>query len=343
MKDNFPFVSLIVPCYQEINFITQFLNSVTAQDYPQDKMEIIIADGNSTDGTREIIGNYFGNNKYIKLIDNPQVSQTHGLNLACLISHGDIIIRLDVHATYPTDYVSTLVSAQRRLNAWNVGCVMQTKPSANTLEANVVSAGLSSTFGVGNSLYRVGIKNERLVDTVPFGCFPKRVLENLGYYNPEFIVNEDEELNARIKKAGGKIYLLPYPTVNYYARDTKGKLFKMLFKYGFFKPKVDFSVGSIITSRQVIPPIFVFYLFITPLSLLFRGTIISYLFFIPVSIYALLLFFFSGKIAFNLVGNFKKHKVFLQSIICFSGMHLSYGFGYIKGLLHLLYQGYKYY
>jgi glycosyltransferase involved in cell wall biosynthesis len=338
-KENKSFVSIIVPCYQEREFINQFLESLISQDYPKDRIEVLIIDGFSSDGTRDIILNYINEYNYIRLLDNPLKNQTIGLNIAALASRGEIIIRLDVHANYPVDYVSSLVSAQKRLNAWNVGCQWKTNASAKTAEAFVVANVLSSPFGVGNALYRIGVSKERSVDTVPFGCFPKKVLVQLGYYNEEFIKNEDDELNARIIKAGGSIYLLPYPIITYYSRDTKKKLFSMLFQYGYYKPKVNFSVGSVITTRQLFPPFFVLYCFIIPLIAIigiYHKWLI--LFLIPAVIYLILLLTYSFKIAYRLNHIYDKIDILLYSAISFFGMHLSYGFGYLNGLVDLLFR-----
>lgn len=321
----------------ERRFISQFLDSVLSQDYPKDSLEVIIADGNSTDGTREVILRCIDKTKFIKLIDNPLKNQTIALNKACRISRGEIIVRLDVHANYPVDYISSLVSAQQRLHAWNVGCPWVTMPSDNTAESFVIASVLSSPFGVGNALYRIGTKKEKLVDTVPFGCFPKDVLVKLDYYNEQFLKNEDDELNARIVKAGGTIYLLQYPVVTYFARETNLKLFKMLFQYGYYKPFVNYSVGSIISLRQLFPPAFVVYCCIIPSLLLFDILYPIIIFFlIPFIIYLLLLLIFSFKTAFGLNHKFKKTAVFFLAIISFAGMHFSYGFGYIRGFINLL-------
>jgi glycosyltransferase involved in cell wall biosynthesis len=338
MKKQFPFVSIIIPCFEERDYIVQFLNSLISQDYPCTNTEVIIADGNSRDGTREEIIKFLNNYEHIRIIDNPDRNQTLGLLKAFTESRGEIIIRLDIHALYPPNYVSTLVTELQRLNAWNVGCPWKTTPSRNTLESFVIASALSLPFGVGNSHYRVGNTRIKEVDTVPFGCFPRFVLEKIGFYNKEFLKNEDEEFNFRITKAGGRIFLLPSPVITYFARETRVKLFKMLYQYGYFKPKVNFSVGSLITLRQLAPPLFVIYLILIPVivSIGFIWLKELFLFIIPFAVYIFLIVKYSLKIALNNEHAYENKKVFLAGIITFCGMHFSYGAGYLSGLKNLL-------
>lgn len=330
-----PFVSIIVPCYQEGAYIRSFLDSVVSQRYSKDRLEVIIADGLSNDQTRSIIHQFILNYPYIKLVDNPRFIQTFGLNIALANSVGEIVIRMDVHASYPEDYVASLVSAQQRLGAWNVGCLWETKSGADTVEAFVVASVLSSPFGVGNAYYRIGIEGERLVDTVPFGCFPRSVFEKIGVYNETFFKNEDDELNARITKAGGKIYLLSKPIITYFARENITKLKKMLYQYGYFKPQVNFSIGKIISIRQLIPPTFALYCLSFPLYVLL-SLFISIWFvslFVPIILYFILLLVFSLKLAFSHSNNYSKLRVFILSLHAYSSMHFSYGIGFVRGLM----------
>ena len=166
-------LSVICPIYNEEKYIRGCIESILAQDYPKDDLEVIFADGMSTDRTRDIAAEYTSQYPWIRLIDNPDRIVPPALNKAIEASHGDIIMRLDAHAEYPSNYFSRLVKALKEYNADNVGGVCITLPINDSPKAKAIAAVLSSKFGMGNSDFRVGTKTVKQVDTVPFGCWPR--------------------------------------------------------------------------------------------------------------------------------------------------------------------------
>jgi len=225
-------VSVIIPCRNESANVTDCIESILKQDYPHSQMEVLIVDGMSTDGTREILNNYSVKYDFIKIIDNQKLIVPTALNIGIQKSTGEIIIRLDMHTIYAPNYISTLVNNLLKLNADNVGCVCKTDVKELTPKSLAIKNVLSSRFGVGNSSFRVGIDKVQKADTVPFGCYPRQIFERFGLFNERLVRNQDIEFNSRITNSGGSIYLLPDELCTYYARATFSALAKNSYSNG---------------------------------------------------------------------------------------------------------------
>jgi len=211
-----PFVSVIIPCRNERRFVAACLDSVLQSDYPPERMEILIADGMSTDGTRETLAGY---GPRIRVIDNVRRITPVALNLAIRQAKGDLILRVDAHARIPSDYISACVEASLTSGAENTGGVMVTLPQTPGIVGDAVVQTLSHRFGVGNSTFRTGAKEARFVDTVFGGCYRREVFDRIGLYNEDLPRSQDIEFNLRLKKAGGKTLLVPDIVSYYYARS----------------------------------------------------------------------------------------------------------------------------
>jgi hypothetical protein len=164
---------------------------------------------------------------------------------------------MDAHCTYPDNYISVLVHWLEKSGADNVGGVCRTLPGSRTPIAAAIAGALSHPFGVGNSHFRIGTAEAKWVDTVPFGCYRRNVFERIGLFDEELVKNQDDELNQRLLKSGGRILLVPDVTVDYYARDSIKKVARMYYQYGYFKPLVAKKLRRVGTLRQVIPAVFV--------------------------------------------------------------------------------------
>jgi glycosyltransferase involved in cell wall biosynthesis len=320
-------VSVIIPCHNEEQYIGNCLESILQNDFNQNDLEILVVDGKSEDRTREIVSNYSEKNTNIKLLDNPEKITPVALNIGISQAAGEIVIRLDAHAQYPNKYISKLIYYLDKLKADNVGGIWITLPSDNTSKARAIVAALTTPFGVGNAYYRLGIKQIKEVDTVPFGCFRRSLFDRIGMFDKRLVRNQDDEFNARIRKYGGKIYLIPEIKIKYYARGTIKSLWKMFYQYGFYKPMVNRLIGRPITARQFVPFLFVlFCIFFIPLSF-----IIWWLF--PVS----LIIFFS-YMGMNIITSVwitfqkKDYNLLVWLPFAFFIVHFSYGLGYLIGL-----------
>lgn len=323
-------LSVIVPIYQEEKYIAKCIDSMLSQDYPKDDLEIILVDGMSKDRTREIVATYTTKYPFIRMIDNPERIAPCAMNRGIKEAKGDVIIRLDAHVYYPKNYFSLLVEKLNELpGAENVGALCNTLPVNDSITAQSIAAVLSSSFGMGNSHFRVGADKEMEVDTVPFGCFYKSIFDKIGLYDEELVRNQDDELNARIIKAGGKIYLIPQLVCEYYARDTAKKVYKMFYQYGVFKPLVNKKLGSPATVRQFFPLFFVLGLLVGPVVCLFLP-ILWWAYFAVIILWFILATSFSLKDSNNL------KRILTQNWIYFV-VHFGYGWGYIVGIYKILF------
>lgn len=321
-------ISIICPIYNEEKYISACIDSIVEQDIDHSQIELLLVDGMSTDNTRVIVASFQEKYSWIKLLDNPNKIVPTAMNIGIEAAQGTIIVRIDAHAEFPTNYISELAKQLDVLEADNVGAICETLPANDTLEAKAIATALSSSFGMGNSYFRIGATSVMQVDTVPFGCFRKEVFDKVGLYDVELTRNQDDELNGRIIKHGGRIFLIPQLVVKYYARDTVKKVAKMFYQYGLFKPLVNKKLGSPATIRQFFPLAFVLGLLVGPLFAFIHPLFIT-LYGLVVVLYFVLAFYFGVKDAKD-----KREAVILPYI--YFTIHFSYGWGYIVGLYKLI-------
>src|SRR5258708_10265827 len=207
-------ISLIMPVRNEEEYISASLQSLVDQSYPVSECEIIVVDGRSSDRTREIIEEIRARNSQVRSLDNPAGIVPTAMNIGIRAARGEVIIRADGHNVYAREYAANCVKCLAETGADNVGGPWVTVAADESVGARLVAAILSSPFGVGNSKFRTS-REEGFVDTVPFGAFRREIFDRVGMYNEKLVRNQDNELNARIRKAGGRIYLTPTLTTQY--------------------------------------------------------------------------------------------------------------------------------
>ncbi len=323
-------VSCILPCRNEEKFIGPCLDSFLATAYPHDQLELLVVDGDSNDGTREIVQAYSAKHPCIRLLDNPKRIVPTALNIGIRAATGDVIVRLDAHVVYPPDYVPKCVAALETSGADNVGGIVVTLPANQTPMAEAIAVGLSHPFGVGNSWFRIGTAEARWVDTVPFGCFRRELFSRIGLFDEELVRNQDDEFNFRIIREGGRIMLLPDVVSYYYARESPGLAAKMLYQYGYFKPLVARKIGRVVTLRQLVPPAFVASLAI--------GAVLALLWPPAVVLLAAVILMYAAAAIFSAAGQVRRHGIRCAAalVTVFPLLHISYGAGFIRGLWSLL-------
>ncbi len=322
-----PFVTIIIPCRNEEAFIGACLDSILGQDYPSEQLEILVADGMSTDHTRTVLQTYSAKDKRVRWFENPKKIVPVGLNILIREAKGEIIIRIDVHSQYNTDYVSQCVKYLLEYGVDNVGGILITKAGDQSLEAEAIAYAVSSRFGIGNADFRTGSKTPKFVDTVPFGCFKREVFDQIGLFDEDLVRNQDDEFNSRIIKNGGKILLVPEIISTYYARSSFTKLWRMYFQYGYFKPLTVIKLGGVMTARQLIPVTFIASLLVLSV-LAFCHPLFRALFLVEASLYL------SANLLFSLAAAMSKNFwLFPYLMVSFATIHFAYGVGYIKGIL----------
>jgi glycosyltransferase involved in cell wall biosynthesis len=325
-----PFVSVAVPCRNEKAYIAACLDSILASDYPGDLLEILVVDGQSDDGTRDILSRYASRQPSITLLENPKRTTPAALNIAIRAASGSVIIRMDAHVLYPRDYIRRLVEALEETGADNVGGVLETVPVDDTPTARAIALGLSHPFGVGNSHFRTGSRVRREVDTVPFGCYRRETFDRIGLFDEELIRNQDDEFNFRLIGRGGRVLLVPEVRCRYFPRRSFRQVARMYYQYGYFKPLVARKVGRVMTVRQLVPSILVATLMASAgLSLWIPGA--GAVFASIAGVYAALVLACSVAAA----GTDLRCGAALAAV--FPILHCSYGIGFIRGIYdHIL-------
>lgn len=325
-------LSVICPVYNEEKYISKCIESLLQQDFPKEDLEILFVDGMSNDKTRDTIASYADKYTFIKMLDNPRKIVPYAMNEGIKASKGDIIIRLDGHVEYPSNYFSVLVNKLKELEADNVGGLCETLPCGSSAKELAIAEVLSSSFGMGNSYFRIGCNEVKRVDTVPFGCFKRDVFDKVGLYDTELIRNQDDELNGRIIKNGGKIFLIPSIVTKYYARDKISKVRKMFYQYGLYKPLVNKKLGSPATLRQFFPLAFVVGLLLGA-ALSCINLIFATLYFSVLLIYLLLAYWFTLKS----IGKTRRWKLLYYQPFIYLTVHVSYGWGYLVGIYKIIF------
>jgi cellulose synthase/poly-beta-1,6-N-acetylglucosamine synthase-like glycosyltransferase len=261
-------VTVIFPIRNESSFIKQTLEAVFAQDYPPDRMEILVADGMSTDNTRETLSRIANQHpEYdIRILDNPRKIVPTGLNLALQRAKGEILIRVDGHTVIAPDYVSQCVAALQRSGADNVGGRMHAIGSNPFGKA--VALATSTPFGIGGGRFHYS-DNEEWVDTVYMGAWPRQVFERLGLFDEELVRDQDDEFNYRLRAAGGRILLSPKIKSEYTVRSSPSALWRQYFQYGYWKVRLLQKHPRQMSLRQFVPPAFVLALILSLFSFLY--------------------------------------------------------------------------
>jgi len=253
-----PFVSIIIPSLNEQANIRKLLEAVYFQTFPRKDIEVIIADGMSTDGTRAEIAAYADSHPdlHILVLDNLKRNIPAGLNCALKEARGEIIVRLDAHSMPFPNYVEQCVADLQSGLGENVGGVWEIRPGADTWVGRSIAFAAAHPLGVGDALYRRSEKSA-LVDTVPFGAFKRELLAQIGSFDESLLTNEDYEFNARIRKSGGRIWLDPSIRSVYIARASMSGLASQYFRYGFWKWRMLRRYPTTLRLRQALPPLFV--------------------------------------------------------------------------------------
>lgn len=249
-------VSVIVPCYNEEATIGLLLGAIAKQTFPQDKMEIIIADGMSNDQTRQRISDFHHSHKEmnILIVDNPLRAIPVGLNCAIKIARGEYVVRLDAHSIPNVDYIERIIIALENGLGENIGGRWQIKPGNAGLIARSIAVAAAHPLGVGDAFYRLDT-SARYVDTVPFGAFRRDLITKIGPFDETLLTNEDYEFNMRIKLAGGRIWLDPAIQSVYIARPTISALATQYWRYGYWKAQMLKRYLKTIRWRQALPPL----------------------------------------------------------------------------------------
>ncbi|MBZ5596308.1 MAG: glycosyltransferase family 2 protein [Acidobacteriia bacterium] len=327
-------VSVVVPCRNEARHIRPFLDSLCHQKLDGVEWEVIIADGMSDDGTREVLDGYRRHQGRLRMIDNPGRIVSSGLNAAIRAARGDVIVRMDAHTEYAPDYIRRCLEVLERTGADNVGGPPRVK--ADTFLLRALGAAYHSPFAVGGSRSH-DINYEGYVDSVFYGCWRKSTLLRLGLFDEALVRNQDDELNLRLTRFGGKVWQSPGIVSWYRPRTTFASLFRQYLQYGFWKVAVIRKHGRPASWRHLVPGAFVLVHFALLLSVslaaisgqhaLLRFSATAWV--CSAGLYAL------ACLAGALVGARRSAwAVFPVLPLLFATYHISYGAGFLAGLVY---------
>ncbi|MGD0993272.1 MAG: glycosyltransferase [Gemmatimonadales bacterium] len=324
-------MAAIVPCLNEAGFMRGFLNQVFAMDYDPARFSVWVVDGMSTDGTRAILLDYARREPRLHVLDNPGRTTAIALNIGLRASRSDVVMRLDVHADYPTNYASHLVSLLRTHRADNVGALRLTA-SGSTAWENAFASLVSAPFAHGGAPWRARPSRLLEVESVYCGCFPRSVFERVGAFDESMIRIEDREFNARLRSRGGRILLDPTLACTYHTRSKLGPYLRWTFSGPFrlFYSR-RLTRTPLVRPRNYAPVLFVLYHLGLPVGAWMFGVVA----FIPLVAYVALALIASGLEA-------RAHRraavLFLLPPL-FYITHLVYGAGSLWGWLRALAPG----
>lgn len=252
------FVSIIVPCYNEEKTIGLLLDAIKRQTYPVTGMEVILADGESSDQTLARVNEFQQSNPElsITIINNPRRIIPAALNLAIKAARGEYILRLDAHSVPDEDYIERCVANLKAGKGDNVGGLWIIRPGGPGWLAQSIAIAAGHPLGAGDARYRYSNLSGE-VDTVPFGAYRRSIFDRVGLYDETLQVNEDYELNTRIRAINGKIFFDPSIRTKYFARPTLAALARQYWRYGYWKWRMLKRYPGTLRWRQALPPILV--------------------------------------------------------------------------------------
>lgn len=314
-----PLVSVIIPVRNEVESIAATINSILGQDYAGE-IEIVIADGMSTDGTRELLDTIHSRHPTVRYVDSPSGRTPNGLNIAISASRGEILVRCDGHAELPGNYVRAAVDLIKETGAVNVGGVQHAV--GRTPMQRAIAYAMSSRIGVGDARFRYG-GAPGAVDTVYLGAFRRDALLNVGMFDEELTRNQDYELNIRLRAAGGTVWFDPALEVVYRPRRTLGALWRQYFQYGTWKRRVIKMHPESTRLRQLVPPLFMLGLLVSAIFAAFGAWIPALI--IPGAYLMLLTAATANQVAT------RRDPAALLFPAAVATMHTSWGIGFLAG------------
>lgn len=331
---NLPRVSVVVPVWNESRHIEHCMTQLTEQTYPSDRLEVLVVDALSDDGTRDIVSRFIeaagitagaSRRARIRLIEAPRRDRSAVLNAGIRQASGEVIARVDARTVISSDYIERCVRTLITTGADNVGGLQ--KPIARGTVQQAIGLAMSHPFGAGNAQFRIG-KRSGFVDTVYLGCFRRSVFDRVGLFDEESVlVSEDSDVNQRIRESGGRVYLDTGIVVGYYPRETLPALWRLYFRYGGARAGNFLKHGNLTSWRQIVPAAFVLVLMMLGmLSVVSRPALVVFC--------ALLALYTASDLAVaaSISASNRNLKVWPWLCAAFPCMHFGWAFGFLRRL-----------
>lgn len=330
-----PFVSVIVPCRNEAVSLERCLGSILGSNYPPDRMEVIVADGMSEDGSRVLLERFAASDARVRVLDNPARITPVALNRAIETSHGELILRIDAHSVVEPDYISGLVEfLGQNPEAWGAGGRMHTEAEMQGMFSRPIAIVLSHRFGVGNSRFRTGgdAALPQQVDTVFNCCWRRDVFRRVGLFHEQLVRSQDIEMSSRIARAGGTLWLVPQAETTYFARTRFAGYLGHNWSNGIWSLVPAIYLGRLPVSwRHLVPLAFVASLVLS-FGIAALVPELWWLVLLTALPYGLVSLFASCEAAWQQ----RSLRLALLLPITFAGLHLAYGTGSLWGAIRVV-------
>ncbi len=320
-------IAISIPCRNEENYIANCLESILDSDYLNELIEVNVVDGMSDDNTRSIIKEYCDKYDFIHMVDNVKQKTPYAFNLGIKNSLSDFVMIMGARHIISKNYISYSIDKLKKNDT--LGCIggaVINSYENNTSET--ISKAMNSSFGVGVGNFRTNFTEEIYVDTIGTPVYKREIFSEIGYFDERLTRNQDDDFNYRVTEAGYKIMSSGNISVKYFVRASFSKLFKQYYQYGYWKVFVNKKHKTVTTIRQLVPFVFVSYLFLFLISLSFVSDYV-YITAIPLVLYTLLISYFSFKLSGKLSETINLFKSFFI-------LHFSYGLGYLEGIFNFI-------
>lgn len=319
-----PLVSAIVPCRNEEAFIAKAVGSILANDWPADSLEVLVVDGMSADGTRDIVNAIATRDARVRLVDNPDLFAGSAMGVGVAAARGEYVVRVDAHAEIPPDYVRTGVETlERNPKIWAVGGPVDRVAAGE--EGRLVAAVNSNIFATGNTPIRVG-RAEGPVDAVLYPVWRRDVFDRVGDFDESLVRNQDDDFHYRLRQAGGVIYQKQKMRAKYYVRGSVRQLLRQYNQYAFWKVAVARKHGRFIDWKPLVPPAFFAALALTAVG----GFVTPYLWLAGGALAAA--YFVADVVASVAVAAKTSLRDFFKALAIFPTFHLRYAVGIAAGI-----------
>lgn len=318
---NYPTVTVVMPVRNEARLIERSLGAVLNQDYPAAKLEIIVADGMSTDETVERI-RQLASAQRIRIVSNKAIIQSAGLNHAIKLATGEIIVRVDGHTIIASDYIRRCVEVICSTKAQAVGGRLY--PAGYSAMGKAIARAGSTAFAIPSAFRVTG--QSGYVDTVYMGAWRRSTLMQAGLFNEQLIANEDYELNYRLRAQGGKIYLSQTISSTYYGSETLTELARQYLRYGYWKSIMLRLHPKSLRLRHLAAPALWIYLLVGLGLILFEPHRPAYM------LIGVLLYVLMTAVCWIIVG-WEDRSLLWRMPLVYPVMHLSWGAGFWWGIL----------
>lgn len=327
-----PFVSIVMPVRNEEKFIVSVVEAVFEQDYPADRLELLVVDGMSTDRTRALVQEIQKRRSNVRLIDNPGRIVPTGFNAALGQAAGEVIVRMDGHCEYPHNYVSLVVQFREESGADNFGGVLE--PIGDSWTQRCICMAYHSRVGIGGAALKGhnGMEVQHEVDAVHGGCWLLHRLREVNGMDEEMVRNQDDELSFRLRKSGGKVMQSTALRVRYHVRNSFRQLFSQFAQYGYWKVRVVRKHPQQASLRHFVPGAFVALVLLTAICAPFVTAAawgfvgLWFFYFVGTGGASLLQFLGSGSPG-----------LWPGTVVALLMMHVGYGIGFLLGWARVLY------